>query len=60
MFLIVAMLVVFAAAVGGCYVALRRRGGSGEGSAPERGAVDHEFAKALGTANAARQNSVSP
>jgi hypothetical protein len=49
MIFIISMVVVLAAAVGVCLVALRRRGGSGERGALERGATDQGLAHGLGT-----------
>ncbi|MBM7171987.1 hypothetical protein JQK87_27065 [Streptomyces sp. G44] len=57
---VVAMLIVLAAAAGACCAVLRRRGGPGGRDAVERGAMDHEFARTLGTTNATVQNSVAP
>lgn len=56
MIFIVSIVVVLAVAVGVCLVALRRRGGSGERGALERGAADQGLAQGLGTANAKSQN----
>ncbi|MFG2593174.1 hypothetical protein [Streptomyces sp. NPDC048438] len=53
------MAVVSAAAIGGCLVALRRRGSSGERGALERGAADQGLAQGLGAANAKGQNTGS-
>ncbi|PWI08117.1 hypothetical protein DIZ27_24680 [Streptomyces sp. NWU339] len=56
MVFIVSTVVVLAVAVGACLVALRRRGGSGERGALERGAADQGRAQGVSEANAARQN----
>ncbi|MFE4651222.1 hypothetical protein ACFYPZ_30865 [Streptomyces sp. NPDC005506] len=56
MIFVASMAVVLAAAVGVCLVVLRRRGGSGERGALERGAADQGLAQGLGAANATRQN----
>ncbi|QCX80638.1 hypothetical protein C9F11_35275 [Streptomyces sp. YIM 121038] len=60
MLFMVSTLVVLAAAIGACLVVLRRRGGSGEPGALERGAQSQGLAGALGTSNATRQNSATP
>lgn len=59
MIFIISMAVVSAAAIGGCLIALRRRGGSGERGALERGAADQGLAQGLGAANAKGQNTGS-
>lgn len=53
----ISMAVVFVVAIGACLVALRRRGGSGEREALERGATEQGLAQGLGAANAKSQNS---
>lgn len=45
---IVSIAVALAAAVGACLVVLRRRGGSGESGALQRGAADQGLAEGLG------------
>ncbi len=57
---IVSMLVVAAVAVGACWVVLRRRGGTGQRGALERGAAEHGFAQGLGASHARNQNMGGP
>ncbi|MFD4630142.1 hypothetical protein ACFVYR_16855 [Streptomyces sp. NPDC058284] len=54
--LIVSVLVVAAVVIGACLLVLRRRGGSGERGALERGAAGQGLAQGLGGANASKQN----
>lgn len=48
MIFIVSTVVVLAAVAGVCLVVLRRRGGSGESGALQRGAADQGLAQGLG------------
>ncbi|MGH4029249.1 hypothetical protein ACQB60_09985 [Actinomycetota bacterium Odt1-20B] len=56
MTIIVCTVIVLAVAIGACLVVLRRRSGSGERGALERGAAEQSLAQGLGESNAARQN----
>ncbi|WP_037842797.1 hypothetical protein [Streptomyces sp. NRRL WC-3549] len=56
MIFIISGVIVFAAGVVACSVALRRRGGSGERGALERGAAEQGLAQGLGTATTNSQN----
>lgn len=56
---IVALAAVFAGAITGCLLVLRRRGGTGERGALERGAAGHELARGLGGANTTHQKTGS-
>lgn len=57
---IVSMLVVAAVAVGACWVVLRRRGGTGQRGALERGAAEQGFAQGLSASHARNQNMGGP
>jgi hypothetical protein len=56
MSVIVSLVVVSAAVIGACLVALWRRGGTGERGAVERGAAGQEFARGLGAVSDSGQN----
>ncbi|WP_306337687.1 hypothetical protein [Streptomyces sp. KL118A] len=60
MIIMVSILVVAAAAIGACWAVLRRRGGSGERGAVERGAAGQGFAQGLSASNARNQNVGGP
>lgn len=60
MMVIVSMLVVAAVAVGACWVVLRRRGGTGQRGALERGAAEQGFAQGLSASHARNQNMGGP
>ncbi len=56
MSVIVSVLVVSTAVIGACWVALWRRGGTGERGAVERGAAGQDFARGLGAVSNSGQN----
>ncbi|MET8685284.1 hypothetical protein ABZV77_13800 [Streptomyces sp. NPDC004732] len=60
MIVIVSILVVAAVVIGACWAVVRRRGGSGEHGAVERGAAEQGFAQGLSGSNARNQNMGGP